>query len=96
MDVTVKTGLDEAGLVQIIPDFNVIVVRSATKVTRKVIEAGKTGGGSDASLAANLGLPTLDGLGPDGSGIHAEHEHILVPSFVERAALLTSLLAGLD
>jgi len=60
------------------------------------LKAGKTGGGSDASLAANLGLPTLDGLGPDGSGIHAEHEHILVPSFVERAALLTSLLAGLD
>ena len=60
------------------------------------LQAGRTGGGSDASLAASLGLPTLDGLGPDGDGIHAEHEHILVPSFVKRAALLTALLAGLD
>ena len=59
------------------------------------LKGGKTGGGSDASLAAGLGVPTLDGLGPDGDGLHAEHEHILVPSFVERTALLTELLKGL-
>jgi len=59
------------------------------------LKGGKTGGGSDASIAAGLGIPTLDGLGPDGDGIHAEHEHILVPSFVERTALLTKLLTGL-
>jgi glutamate carboxypeptidase len=60
------------------------------------LKAGKTGGGSDASLAASLGLPALDGLGPDGAGIHAANEHILVPSFLERAAFLAALLAGLD
>lgn len=59
------------------------------------LKGGKTGGGSDASIAAGLGIPTLDGLGPDGDGIHAEHEHILVSSLVERAALLTKLLTGL-
>lgn len=61
----------------------------------QTLKGGKTGGGSDASIAAGLGIPTLDGLGPDGDGIHAEHEHILVPSLVERTALLTKLLTGL-
>jgi glutamate carboxypeptidase len=59
------------------------------------LRGGKSGGGSDASIAANLGVPTLDGLGPDGDGIHAEHEHLLLSSFVERTALLTRLLLEL-
>lgn len=59
------------------------------------LKAGKSGGGSDASIAAGLGVPTLDGLGPDGDGLHADHEHILLPSFVERTALLTELLKTL-
>jgi len=59
------------------------------------LKGGKTGGGSDASIAAGMGIPTLDGLGPDGDGIHAEHEHLIVSSFVERTALLTELLKGL-
>ena len=59
------------------------------------LKGGKTGGGSDASIAAGLGVPTLDGLGPDGDGIHAENEHLLLSSFVERTALLTELLKSL-
>jgi glutamate carboxypeptidase len=59
------------------------------------LKAGKSGGGSDASIAAGLGVPTLDGLGPDGDGLHADHEHILLPSLVERTALLTELLKTL-
>jgi glutamate carboxypeptidase len=59
------------------------------------LKGGKTGGGSDASIAAGLGVPTLDGLGPDGDGIHAEHEHLLLPSLVDRTALLTELLKNL-
>ncbi len=59
------------------------------------IEAGKSGGGSDASIAANTGVATLDGLGPDGAGIHAENEHLLLPSLIERTALLTELLCQL-
>ena len=56
---------------------------------------GKAGGGSDASIASRLGIPTLDGLGPDGDGIHAEDEHLLLPSLVERTALLTEILLRL-
>ena len=59
------------------------------------LEGGKAGGGSDASVAAGLGVPTLDGLGPDGDGLHAAHEHVLLPSLVDRAALLVELLRRL-
>ncbi len=59
------------------------------------LRSGKTGGGSDASIAAGLGIPTLDGLGPDGDGIHSEREHLLIPSLIERTALLTELLKTL-
>jgi len=59
------------------------------------LKAGKTGGGSDASIAASMGIPTLDGLGPDGDGLHAEHEHLVLSSLIERTALLTRLLTEL-
>jgi len=59
------------------------------------LEAGRSGGGSDASLASQTGVPVLDGLGPDGEGIHAVDEHLLLPSFIERTALLTELLVEL-
>jgi glutamate carboxypeptidase len=54
-----------------------------------------TGGASEASFAGALGLPTLDGLGADGDGAHALHEHVLIPSLPERAALAAGLLARL-
>jgi len=59
------------------------------------LEGGKTGGGSDASIAAGVGVATLDGLGPDGDGIHANHEHLILPSLIQRAALLVELLRQL-
>lgn len=59
------------------------------------LETGKAGGGSDASIASNMRVPTLDGLGPDGEGMHAENEHLLLPSLIERTAFLTELLCRL-
>jgi len=56
---------------------------------------GRSGGGSDASIASGIGVATLDGLGPDGDGIHAENEHLLLPSLVQRTALLTEFLRQL-
>lgn len=56
---------------------------------------GRSGGGSDASIASHLGIPALDGLGPEGEGMHAENEHLLLPSFIQRTALLTRLLLEL-
>jgi len=71
-------------------------IREIADATLKMpLEAGKTGGGSDASIASSLGVPTIDGLGPDGEGIHADNEHLLLPSLVRRTALLTELLRQL-
>src|SRR5262245_11733214 len=55
-----------------------------------------TGGASEASFAAALGVPTLDGLGADGDGAHAEDEHVLIPSLPERAALAAGLILELS
>ena len=54
---------------------------------------GATGGGSDANLVAARGVPTLDGLGPEGDGAHADDEHVLLASMPARAALIAGLLA---
>jgi D-3-phosphoglycerate dehydrogenase len=56
-DVTVKTGLGEADLVKTVPGFQAVVVRSATKITRPVIEAGH-----DLKLLvrAGIGLDNID------------------------------------
>ena len=60
-----------------------------------VLTDGSTGGGSDGNFTAAIGVPTLDGLGPRGSGAHADHEHVLISSMIERSALLATLLLGL-
>jgi glutamate carboxypeptidase len=57
------------------------------------IAEGATGGGSDGNFTAALGIPTLDGLGAEGEGAHAAHEHVLTPSLPRRAALVAGLLA---
>jgi D-3-phosphoglycerate dehydrogenase len=42
IDVVVKTGLSEAELLKIIPEFSAVIVRSETKITARVLEAGKS------------------------------------------------------
>ena len=51
------------------------------------------GGGSDGNLTAALGVPTLDGLGAVGDGAHSTHEHVVIKTMPQRAALLAALLA---
>ena len=57
---------------------------------------GSTGGGSDGSFTADMGIPTLDGLGVEGDGAHAEHEHIDVADIPRRAALLCRLIQSIE
>jgi glutamate carboxypeptidase len=57
------------------------------------LREGSTGGGSDGNFTAALGVPTLDGLGAEGEGAHAAHEHVWVESLPRRAALVAGLLA---
>lgn len=60
-------------------------------------ELGETsvGGASDGNFAAACGATVLDGLGVDGDGAHAAHEHILAGAIVRRGALLAALVASL-
>jgi glutamate carboxypeptidase len=54
-----------------------------------------TGGASDGNFTAAMGVPTLDGLGPDGGGAHADSEHVLVGSWLLRTELLRLLIEAL-
>jgi glutamate carboxypeptidase len=56
---------------------------------------GASGGGSDGSITAALGAPTLDGLGADGGGAHAVDEHVLLADIPFRVALWARLLETL-
>ena len=60
-----------------------------------VLGEGEAGGSSDGNHLAPLGVPVLDGLGPEGSGAHAEDERIDIDSLLERTALIALLIADL-
>jgi glutamate carboxypeptidase len=59
--------------------------------TGLALNHGPSGAGSDASFTCNI-APTMDGLGAVGDGLHAPHEHILLDSLAERAALAAAIL----
>lgn len=55
-------------------------------------EASLIGGGSDASTAAAIGIPSIDGLGPRGFGFHTDEEHIEASSLALRLDALLGFL----
>jgi glutamate carboxypeptidase len=55
----------------------------------------QVGGASDGNFAAAYCPSVLDGLGVEGDGAHATHEHILRSSLAPRAALIAGLVATL-
>lgn len=59
------------------------------------LEERSVGGASDGNFVAALNVPVLDGLGIDGDGAHAAHEHILISDIGRRGALLAGLVATL-
>jgi glutamate carboxypeptidase len=59
------------------------------------IEESATGGASDGNFTAALGIPTLDGLGAVGEGMHAENESLFLDRLPERVALVAGLLEHL-
>jgi len=58
-------------------------------------EAGLIAGGSDASSTAAIGVPSIDGLGPRGTGFHTKEELIEVSSLEPKALALARFLAEL-
>lgn len=56
------------------------------------IYEGSTGGGSDGNFTAAMGIPTLDGLGAHGDGLHAPHEHVIISSLPRQATMIAGIL----
>lgn len=56
------------------------------------IREDMSGGGSDGNSVAALGIPVLDGLGPQGDGLHALHEHVVLASLPRRSTLIAAML----
>ena len=93
LDVTVRTGLSEAELVRIIPDFSALVVRSQTKVTASILQAathlrvvGRAGVGVDnvdVETATRRGVIVMNT--PGGNTIStAEHAFSLLLSVARK------------
>jgi glutamate carboxypeptidase len=59
------------------------------------LETGGNGGASESALAAEAGVPALDGLGPVGGGFHSDREFMDLNSVTPRLYLLTKLLMNL-
>jgi glutamate carboxypeptidase len=95
--IEVSGGLDRPPMVRT-PEIAALYARAqrlAVDISIEITEAG-TGGGSDGNFTAALGVPTLDGMGAVGEGGHAVHEHVVIASMPERAALLAAMLRSLD
>jgi glutamate carboxypeptidase len=56
------------------------------------LEEAAVGGGSDGNFTAGIGVPTLDGMGGDGEGAHAVHEHIVISELPKRTLLLAGMI----
>lgn len=67
ISVDVKTGLSKDELIKIIPEYDALVIRSATKVTPDVIEA-----------AVNLKVVGRAGIGVDNVDLEAASKHGIV------------------
>ena len=53
------------------------------------------GGGSDANLTGALGIPTVDGLGPIGGGMHSRNEFMVLDSIAPRLKLLRNVIINI-
>jgi len=70
LDVTLKPGMDEAELVSTIPGYHSAVVRSATKITKPVIEAGVD---LELLVRAGIGLDNIDVAEAEKKGIQVSN-----------------------
>ena len=71
----------------------------AQRVARDVgleLGQGQYGGGSDGNITGAMGIPTLDGLGVCGDGVHTKAEYLNVSSIVPRARLIAGLYQALS
>ncbi|WP_010172602.1 M20 family metallopeptidase [Bacillus coahuilensis] len=71
-----------------------VIQEIGDKIGVEIVDTA-TGGGSDASFTAALGIATVDGLGPIGGNAHSDKEYIEIDSLVERTHLLAMIIKQL-
>jgi glutamate carboxypeptidase len=101
MPIDVRTRIEITGGIERPPlERTPAVVRLYEQARRvsaglgRELAEGAAGGGSDGNFTGALGVPTLDGLGPEGGGAHAHHEHVVIGDLSWRAAFIAELLAS--
>ncbi len=103
LDITIKPGLSETELIEIIPEFSSIVVRSQTKVTANILKAGKSlrvvgraGVGVDnvdVEVATQRGVLVLNA--PGGNTVStAEHTFSLLLSVARKIPQADAAVRG--
>ena len=91
------TGIDRGPMER--DDQMIRVVKQAQAIARSIgldVPESGSGGASDGNFTAAMGIPTLDGLGAGGIGMHAAHEQVVISSMGRRAALLAKMLCDWD
>lgn len=82
------------------PDAGTMALYEQAKVIASTLgfELGhqSAGGGSDGNFTGALGIPTLDGLGVCGEGIHTLEERVHVASLPRSGRMLAGLMLTLD
>lgn len=58
-----------------------------------IVETNVSGGGTDGSITQSVGLPTIDGLGVNATGIHSSREESSVDSLIARTKMAAIMLA---
>ncbi len=72
------------------------LAREAAQELGFEVNGSTTGGVSDANIAADEGIPVLDGLGPIGGLDHSPDEYIELTSIVPRTSLLAKLILAIS
>ena len=93
IDVDLKTGLSEDEIIKIIPEYDGMVVRSATKVTKKILDAaknlkviGRAGAGVDnidVPVAKEKNIIVMNTPGGNANAT-AEHAFALIMSVLRK------------
>jgi glutamate carboxypeptidase len=60
-----------------------------------ILGRGGNGGASESALAADAGVPALDGLGPVGGGFHSDKEFLELKTVTPRLYMLAKLIMEL-
>lgn len=72
------------------------LIKSEAEKIGLSIEDVFTGGGSDASFTAGIGIPTVDGLGPVGGHQHSDKEYLEINTLPERTLLFANVIQKLS